>query len=972
MIRPIVWGALLGLLPVTTAMSDETAFLSATRQLTFEGRRAGESYFSRDGQQLVFQSEREAGNPFFQIYLMDLKSGDTQRVSPGGGKTTCAWVHPTGRKVLFASTHEDPQAAEKQAAEFRQREEGRQSRYSWDYDEQYELYAFDLDTQKYERLTHARGYDAEASWSPDGQQIVFASNRQAHERELSGEEQAAFERDPSVLMDLYIMNADGSGLRSLTRETGYDGGPFFSPDGQHITWRHFSADGATAEIFTMRIDGTQARQLTRLGAMSWAPFYHPSGKYLIFTTNVHGFANFELYLVDAEGKSPPVRVTTTEGFDGLASFSPDGNRLAWTSNRTDNKQSQVFWADWNHPAALAQLGLDSAPGAPADDSDAIRVAREEAERTRHASSPEFVPADITRHVDYLCRPELEGRLTGTPGEIQATAYVAAYLNNLGLRPAGDDGTYFQAFSFTAGVALGPENRLTDASRKYTVDRDWRPLSFSENGTTTDGSVAFAGYGIVAPASQQFPEYDSYVHLDVRDKWVLAFRFMPEDVPAEKRQHLARYASLRHKAMMARERGARGLILVSGPKSQVKSPLVPLRLDGAVAGSGLPVLCISDEVAQQWLAGAKRDLAELQTQWDNEQGGLGFEIPELRLTAAIDIQRVQRTGRNVLARLQVGETPKEQTVLVGAHVDHLGKGTSPMSMSRDDDEKSIHYGADDNASGVAGMLEIAQYLADEVRRQPQGWHRDMLFAAWSGEELGLLGSRHFVEHLAQEELHKQIAAYINLDMVGRLDRQLILHGVGSSSIWRGEVEQRNVPVGLVLQLEDDRNVPTDAQVFAQAGVPILSAFTGSHPDYHTPQDTPEKLNYDGAARIARLLGLITRSVAMRAESPEFIAQKESDAQAQPRAYLRAYLGTVPDYAKTDIKGVRLSAVAKNGPAEKAGLKGGDTIVEVAGRRIDNIYDYTYAIEALKVGQPIRIIVQRGEERLPLEVTPGSRE
>ncbi|MCA9036512.1 MAG: PD40 domain-containing protein, partial [Planctomycetaceae bacterium] len=291
----------------------ETQLLSGARQLTFDGRRAGEGYFSADGRQLVFQSEREPGNPFYQIYLMDMETGATERVSPGTGKTTCAWVHPNGKRVLFASTHEDPDALNEQKQELEFRESGKERRYSWDYDEFYEIYEYDLDTKQYIKLTEARGYDAEGSWSPDGSLIAFASNRSAWEDELSEEQQKLFAQDPAWANEIYIMSSDGTDLKRLTSSPGYDGGPFFSPDGKRICWRRFAENGATAEIMTMNIDGTDQRRLTNIKAMSWAPYYHPSGRYLIFTTNKHGFANFELYLVDADGAHEPVRVTYTAG-----------------------------------------------------------------------------------------------------------------------------------------------------------------------------------------------------------------------------------------------------------------------------------------------------------------------------------------------------------------------------------------------------------------------------------------------------------------------------------------------------------------------------------------------------------------------------------------------------------------------------------------------------------------------------------
>jgi len=956
------------------AAAREAMLVSGVRQLTFEGRRAGEGYFSRDGRQMVFQSEREPGNPFFQIYLMDLETGDVERMSPGHGKTTCAWIHPEGDKILFASTHEDPDARKKQMEEIKLRESGKQRRYAWDYDEHYEIYVYEEQSGQYTNVTKTRGYDAEGSWSPDGKLIAFASNRLAYTSEMSGEDQKTFEHDPAYMNDIYIMDGGGSNVRRLTEAPGYDGGPFFSPDGQRICWRRFRPNAAIAEIMTMNIDGSDQRQLTQLEAMSWAPFYHPSGEYLIFTTNRHGFANFELYLIDAQGKSMPMRVTFTKGFDGLPVFTPDGKRLVWTTNRTASGQSQIFMADWSHDRARKLLGIDVA-GAEDDlaTTGAVSAAADSSQQTTAGFSPE----DIVRHVDYLCRPELEGRLTGTRGERLATAYVAAYLDYLGLKPAGDNGTWFQEFEFTSGVALGEDNRLVSGDKQYELNKDWTPTAFSKTGKADAAPVVFAGYGIVAPGDDTQDEYDSFVHLDVSDKWVLVFRYMPEQISPERRQHLSRYSGLRYKAMLARDKGARGLILVSGPNSKVKSQLIRLQFDGSLAGTSVPVISITDALAQEWLKQSNRRLKDLQDKLDTGDPMMGFQLDGVQLSASIDIRQVKRDGRNVLGRLRSGDKPSDQVVLVGAHVDHLGKGVTSSSLARDDERDGIHFGADDNASGVAAMLEIAEYLADQKSQGKLKLRRDILFVAWSGEEIGLIGSSHFAKtfqktkHHGSETLYPVIAACLNMDMVGRLDKKLILQGVGSSGIWRGEIERRNVPVGLPITLQDDSYLPTDASTFFMRDVPILSAFTGSHSEYHTPRDTPEKLNYEGAAKISRLMALIARSVAMRETAPDFVAQAGPKQDAR-RAHLRAYLGTVPDYAESDTKGVKLSSVAKSGPADTAGVKGGDIVVELAGKKIENIYDYTYAIEALKIGQPVKIIVQRNGDRVTLEIVPGSRE
>ena len=327
----------------------ERDFLSRVRRLTVEGRRAGEGYWAANGQSLVFQSEREPGNPFYQIYRLDLSTGTSIRISPGTGKTTCAFINPATDDVLFASTHHDQRSKQLQDEELKFRASGQERRYAWDYDPEMELYVRSAKGGTLRRLTNARGYDAEASYSPDGQWIVFSSTRDAYARELSAAERKQLEVDPSYFGEIYLMraDADGSGVKRLTSVPGYDGGPFFSPDGKRIIWRRFDEAGLIADVWTMNLDGSDARQITSFGAMSWAPYFHPSGEYILFASNKLGFENFEVFMVDADGRKEPVRVTFSDGFDGLPVPSPDGAQLAWTSSRGGGREGQIFLAQWN-------------------------------------------------------------------------------------------------------------------------------------------------------------------------------------------------------------------------------------------------------------------------------------------------------------------------------------------------------------------------------------------------------------------------------------------------------------------------------------------------------------------------------------------------------------------------------------------------------------------------------------------------
>jgi Tol biopolymer transport system component len=342
------------------AVGEEADFLTRVRRLTFEGRRAGEGYFSPDGRLMTFQSEREPGNPFYQIYLLDMETGDSRRVSPGRGKTTCPFIRPGTGDVLFASTHLDPRSETLQREELEVRASGEERRYSWDYDPAMDLFVAPADGDgELRRLTDAEGYDAEASYSPDGEWIVFSSMRGAYGRELSADEQAILDTNPSYFAEIYVMRADGSEQRRLTDVPGYDGGPFFFPDGSRIIWRRFDVEGLTADVYSMKPDGSDVWRLTDFGSMSWAPYVHPSGEYVFFASNKHGFGNFEIFVVDTAGTREPVRVTATDGFDGLPVPTPDGESLAWTSTRHQGEGGQIYLGRWNHQAALA--ALDSAP-----------------------------------------------------------------------------------------------------------------------------------------------------------------------------------------------------------------------------------------------------------------------------------------------------------------------------------------------------------------------------------------------------------------------------------------------------------------------------------------------------------------------------------------------------------------------------------------------------------------------------------
>lgn len=997
---------LFALLPALHALADEPEFLSRVRQLTFEGRRAGEGYFSPDGNLIVFQSEREPDNPFYQIYRLDLTTGETTRISPGFGKTTCSFIQPGTGDILFASTHLDPASRDLQAEEIRNRAEGRERRYAWDYDEHFDLFLAPAAGGEPRRLTTESGYDAEGAFSPDGSRIVFCSTRDAYPLDrLSPEDRKLAEVNPSHFGDIYIMNADGSDVRRLTDAPGYDGGPFFSADGRRIVWRRFNEEGTLADVYSMNTDGSDVRRLTDFGAMSWAPYFHPSGDYIIFASNKHGFENFELFLVDAVGEKEPVRVTTTPGFDGLPVFSPDGRNLAWTSTRYASGSARagghLYLARWNDEAARAALAAApprtspaSAPQAasqPATQPGPEPASASEAAAPAVPDAPSITQAELRALVESLASESMDGRLTGTPGERAAAQTIADEFHRLGLRPLAGWPSLRHEFTFTAGVKPGDGNALAltsieanphrpiaerlaraDAPVALVPEQDFMPLSISDEGTTS-GQIAFAGYGLVVPDGAGAPLYDAYDGLDVAGRIVVILRYVPEAVSPELRQVYNRYAGLRYKALQARERGAAGLLVVTGPNSPGSGDLVPLSLDFGGVSSGLMAASITTTTADRLLRGSGRTLAQLQTELDSGRKVPGFNLEDTFVAMTIDLEKETRTGTNVVGYLpadpgsRAGELDDE-ILVVGAHFDHLGRGQSGTSLARKGEEQGVHYGADDNASGVAALIEIAERMASQSSLRRRG----VVFAAWSGEELGLLGSTRFTEQ-APLPLSR-IVAYLNMDMVGRVrDNQLAVQGIGSSPAWPGLIERLNVPAGFALALSADPYLPTDSTAFYLKEIPVLSFFSGAHEDYHRPTDTADKLNFEDLERVGSFVGDLVDSLARSGDRPPYArVARSSQASGGDRDTLRAYLGTIPDYTTENIEGVLLAGVQAGGPADRSGLRSGDIIKRFAGQEIANIYDYTYALDAVKIGEPVEVLVEREGAELTLTVTPEARQ
>ncbi len=961
------------LLFCTAGMADdgsEARLMKNVRQLTFGGKRAGEGYFSPDGSTLIFQDEREGDNPFYQIYMLSFETGETHRVSPGHGKTTCAFFRPGSDDVLFASTHLDPDVRKKEKAEFDFQESGKSRRYSWDYDETMDIFASRRDGSSLRRLTETVGYDAEGSYSPDGERIVFCSMRDAYDTELSAENQERLKTDPAYFGEIYIMNADGSGQTRLTDWPGYDGGPFFTPDGNRIVWRHFEENGMIADVYTMNLDGSEVFRMTEFGSMSWAPYFHPTSEYAVFASNKLGFSNFEVYMVDREGLKEPVRVTFTDGFDGLPVFSPGGDRLCWTTRRGPDGSSQLFLAEWNHEAAMEALREAPARLGPGGDAPAHPAAG--ASVKIGGGSSEITKSEIEENVTFIASDDMDGRMTGTEGASRAARFLADQFGAIGLDPIDGD-SYMQEFPFTSGLEIIEEETAlqihdsdgnTDALE---LGEGFRPLGFSASGKV-EGDVVFAGYGLFISGAPG-EGYDSYDGLDVTDKIVLVLRYVPEEVSVERRQTLNRHAGLRYKAMLARERGAKGILVATGPNSPNGGELVPLRFDRSLSDSGILGASIDKAAVARLLAGSGKTLADIQSGLDveNPHASGGLTLDGVRVQFSAKVNRKRSYCSNVVGLLppQTGD----EYIMVGAHYDHIGHGVTG-SLARDGEEGMIHNGADDNASGVSVVLEMAQYLADKRESDPESFKRGVLFSFWSGEEIGLVGSSWFSKNPVVPL--ESIAAYLNFDMVGRLrENRLVLQGVGSSPVWKKLIERKNVMSGFSIGMQEDPFLPTDVTSFHSEGVPVMSFFTGSHEDYNRPTDDASTLNYEGLERIAKFACQMVTDLVSADERPEYTVLERINEGGGARENLRAYLGTIPDYVQEGIEGVRLTGVSAGGPADRGGLQGGDIIVEFAGQKITNIYDYTYALDAVKIGEPVSVKVLREGAEVELAITPEAR-
>lgn len=609
-------------------------------------------------------------------------------------------------------------------------------------------------------------------------------------------------------------------------------------------------------------------------------------------------------------------------------------------------------------------------------------------------------ADVT----FLADDKQEGRAPGTAGIEAAADYIAKSFQESGLKPAPGAEGYFQKFTVKGSAELAGTPKLAATSSKGEIvaeKADISPLAIGSSADVKGLPIVFAGYGITAHDRGLKIDYDDYDGIDVKGKAVLILRREPQMQDENSvfgGKATTRYATFQHKLTNAFQQGAKLVLFVNDIGTDPSAPdtLMPLNQAGSEENSPVPMIQVTRNYAEKLLdAAGMPKLATLEKQIDETLKPRSKVLEGVTVSADATISRKAQETKNVIGVLE-GEGPyKDETIVVGGHYDHLGRGGfasgSLAFLSRD-----IHNGADDNASGTAMVMELARRLAKRTDPLP----RRVVFMAFSGEEKGLLGSQHYVDH-PLIPLAKTVMM-INFDMVGRLNdkSELTVFGTGSSPGVDTIVEALGTSAGFKVKKVggmSDGIGGSDHESFYQKKIPVLFPFTGIHPDYHRPSDDSDKINYDGMARIADFGELLLLDIARRPKRPEYVSVAASrppaggshggsnaamdpshgggktptkDGKDPARAGFSGYIGSIPDYSD-DAKGVKLSGVREGSPADKAGLKGGDVIIGFGGKPIATIYDYTESIGRYRPGDKVEVKVKRGDKEVTVTVTVGSR-
>ena len=570
-------------------------------------------------------------------------------------------------------------------------------------------------------------------------------------------------------------------------------------------------------------------------------------------------------------------------------------------------------------------------------------------------APRFAGEQVLSHIKYLASEDLKGRGTGTPELEKAAGYIARQFHQAGLQPV-DGKSYYQAFQVTTNARLGKENHFTfsvDGNKKTLDSKQFGALNFSSSGKV-EGTLVFAGYGITANEYN----YDDYAGLDVRDKIVVILRHEPQEFDEKSvfaGKVYTEHAQFPAKATNAKLHGARAVILVNdiGNHSADSDDLEPFGRTVGPSQSGIPFVQVKADVAGEWLATGPHgpSLKSLQAEIDRELTPQSFALPEtVRVSFQLDVKREIRTVHNVAGYLP-GETAEH--IVIGAHYDHLGLGEQySMAPSQ---AGTPHVGADDNASGTAGVIELARYFGSQQRHK-----RGILFMTFAAEELGLLGSSYYVSH-PRYPLTEAVAM-LNMDMIGRIrDGKVYLGGLGTGTTFKTVFDDVAKATDLKIELSDQAGYgSSDHTSFTTKQVPVLFFFSGLHSDYHKPSDTWDKIDASQAAKLLEVVSMVADRLTTDGNRPQFVRvappAKPLSAGSSTGSGYGPYFGSIPDMAEQK-KGVRFADLREGSPAAKAGLKAGDTMVEFDGKQVDNLQDFTYLLRSKQVGDKVKVKVLR---------------
>jgi aminopeptidase YwaD len=566
-------------------------------------------------------------------------------------------------------------------------------------------------------------------------------------------------------------------------------------------------------------------------------------------------------------------------------------------------------------------------------------------------NPEITVKELKEDVGYLASDELKGRKSGEAGDLLAADYIRTKFKNAGLELMYDNG--FQKFSLVTSAEIGNGNKLVLNKDLYEVEKFFLPYAFSAN-TSVSAEIVFAGYGL--EVEKDTLQWNDYKDVDVSGKWVLALQGDP-DLENPQSPYIE-FSSERSKALFASDRNAAGLILVAGKKFSETDQLTSLIFDKNSARYSIPVIQVTREVANKMLEDSKMTIEKLESEIDTLKKTINLKL-NTSVSVTVNVNQMETETRNVVAFLPgTDDKLKNEYVVVGAHFDHLGMG-GPGSGSRVTDTVAVHNGADDNASGVAAIIQLAEKLAAEKKNK-----RSIIFVAFGAEEMGLVGSKEFTNKPPVET--EKMVAMFNFDMVGRLDPTTNGLSIGGTQTSKEtEALLTDLNTGFELAFSPEGVGPSDHASFYLQNIPVFFISTGAHSDYHTPLDDADLINYEGTKKLADYSYLVISEVANR-ESLLTFQEAGPKFQRSRGGKLKVTFGVMPDFAGLEKRGLRIDAVTKGKPADKAGMKKGDVITAIDGKKVGGIHDYMSRLQTMNVGQQVSVDIIRDEKETVLIV------